>query len=146
MESKSLRRYTELPFVLHMLRSRQLALLNPSSWDDKNDAYFMEEYRQRNALSGVFVLCFARAPETYHHWKVFSPGSSGVCVKFDKAKFSAWAKSNSGMRARAVTYKTLKKLQDIPPTLPDLPFVKRYAFRDEKEYRLVLDRRAAVAS
>jgi hypothetical protein len=139
VESKLLRRYTELPFVLHMLRTRQLALLSPRSWDDENDAHFMEEYRQRKALSGVFALCFAQAAETYHHWRVFSPGSSGVCVKFDKAKFSAWAKSNSGMHSRAVTYKTLERLQDVPLTTANLPFVKRYAFRDEKEYRLVLD-------
>ena len=142
MESKSLRRYTELPFVLHMLRTCQLALLSPSSWDDKNDAYFMEEYRKRETLSGVFALCFAQAAETYHHWKVFSPGSSGVCVKFDEAKFSAWAKSNSGMHARAVTYTKLKKLKEVPPVTADVPFVKRYAFLDEKEYRLVLDEKS----
>jgi hypothetical protein len=142
VESKSLRRYTELPFVLHMLRTRQLALLSPSSWDDKNDAYFMEEYRKGKKLSGVFALCFAQAQETYHHWKVFSPGSSGVCVKFDEAKFSTWAKSTPGMRARAVMYKKLKQLQDVPPTLPNLPFIKRYAFRDEDEYRLVLDNKS----
>ena len=142
MEPKSLRRYTELPFVLHMLRTCQLALLSPSSWDDRNDAHFMEEYRQRKSLAGVFALCFAQAPKTYQHWKVFSPGSSGVCVKFDKAKLSAWAKSNSGMRARAVTYETLKKLQDVPPITSNLPFVKRNAFRDEKEYRLVLDEKS----
>jgi N-acyl-L-homoserine lactone synthetase len=35
-----LRRYTDLPFLFDYLHTKELALLNPKSWDDMNDSYF----------------------------------------------------------------------------------------------------------
>jgi N-acyl-L-homoserine lactone synthetase len=35
-----LRRCTVLPFLFDYLHTKELALLNPKSWDDKNDSYF----------------------------------------------------------------------------------------------------------
>ena len=34
-----LKRYTELPYLLHMLSTQRIALLNPSNWADRNDSY-----------------------------------------------------------------------------------------------------------
>ena len=79
-----LRRYTNLAATIHMLRSCEITLLSPGTWDDRNDAYFMAEYKRRKNLKSLFALCFANCPETYHHWRVFSHGSDGVRVEFDK--------------------------------------------------------------
>jgi len=36
-----LRRYTNIPALLYLLRERKITLLDPASWDDKNDFYFL---------------------------------------------------------------------------------------------------------
>jgi len=45
------------------------------------------------------------------------------------------------MRAEAVQYRTIKSLRELPPADADLPFLKRHAFRDEKEFRLFVCRK-----
>lgn len=42
----------------------------------------------------------------------------------------------SGLRAENVKYKTIASLREFAPSQADLPFLKRYAFSDEKEFRL----------
>src|ERR1700754_2480162 len=84
-----LRRYTNLEATIHLLRSRTITLLNPGSWDDRNDAYFMAEYNRRKNLKTLLALCFANCDETYHHWRVFSHGTDGVCLEFDRGKLLA---------------------------------------------------------
>jgi hypothetical protein len=40
----------------------------------------------RNIAQGtVFALCFREGDETHHRWRVFVHGSSGVCIRFDRA-------------------------------------------------------------
>ena len=41
-----LRRYTELPFLVDFLHTKQLTLLRPINWDDTNDAYYINQYAQ----------------------------------------------------------------------------------------------------
>jgi len=86
MTAVTLRRYTNLAATVHLLRNRCLTLLNPESWDDRNDAYFLAQYKERTNASSVLALCFAEASETYHHWRVFSSGGDGVCIEFDRPK------------------------------------------------------------
>lgn len=135
MES-SLRRYTELPYLIDYLQSKELSLLNPASWDDRNDSYYIEQFARANGLLSTYALCFANAPETYHHWKVFSHGSGGVCIELDKSQLISAASQVYDLRAEDVKYKTINSLKSCAPLQSDLPFLKRYAFVDEKEFRL----------
>lgn len=137
MES-SLRRYTELPYVIDFLQTKKLALLSPASWDDRNDSYYIEKYAQIKGLKSVYALCLAEAPETYHHWRVFSHGSGGACIEFDKALLAKNAQKIAGLRAEEVKYETTKNLRSIKLNTQELPFLKRYAFIDEKEFRLFI--------
>jgi hypothetical protein len=82
----TLRRYTNLASLIHILKRQTITLLNPATWDDRNDAYFMSEYRRIKQAKSVLALCFTTAPETYHHWRVFSHGGDGVCIEFDHQK------------------------------------------------------------
>lgn len=135
MES-SLRRYTELPYLIDYLQSKELALLSPKLWDDGNDSYYIEQFAIGNDLKNTYALCLAEAPETYHHWRVFSHGSGGACIEFDKAALVDAANLIPGMRAEKVKYRTINSLGRCAPSQADLPFLKRYAFADEKEFRL----------
>lgn len=134
--SKLLRRYTELPFVIEYLQSKELALLNPDTWDDRNDAYFIEQYAAAKKLLSTNALCLTEASETYHHWRVFSHGASGVCIEFKKDDLIFAARKVSGLTYGKVDYLKIKDLQEYPASEQDLPFLKRRAFSDEDEFRL----------
>jgi len=131
-----LRRYTEIPYVIDFLQTRELALVSPKAWDDRNDSFYIEQYARAVRLRSTYALCLAEAPETYHHWRVFSHGSGGACIIFDKDKLVKNATKLKGLRAESVQYKTISELRNEPPQTQDLPFLKRYAYIDEQEFRL----------
>jgi hypothetical protein len=142
----TLRRYTDIPALIYMLRRRRLTLLNPGNWDDKNDSHFIELYREKKQLGAVLALCFTEVGETYHHWRVFAPGTSGVCVRFKKDALLGHLLKKTTIRAGAAQYKMLNHVRTAALSAEDLPFLKRYAFRDEQEFRLVYNTRHALQS
>lgn len=145
MPATFVRRYTDLPYLFDYLGTKQLALLNPKSWDDKNDSFFVEQYAKTCGFNSTYALCLAETVETYHHWKVFTSGSNGVCIEFKKSDLVAHASKVEGLRAENVIYRTIRELHQTEPTLAQLPFLKRQAFVDEQEFRLFVARREAFA-
>lgn len=135
-----LRRYTDVTSLLHILRRRKITLLDPTSWEDKNDSKFLAIYKDKNNLKSLLALCFTDAPETSHHWRVFSPGSSGICIRFDKIDLLngiEGIEGIDGIKHGKVIYKTIDELEENAPMTKELPFLKRYPFRDEEEYRII---------
>jgi len=63
-----LRRYTDIPALIYLLRQRKITLLNPGTWEDKNDTHYLSIYKRRKGavaelvgneggvVSGVFNL------------------------------------------------------------------------------------------
>jgi hypothetical protein len=137
MSYNTFRRYTSLPFLLDILYEKRLALLDPASWEDKNDSYFLELYKIEKRSRSVLALCFADAPETYQHWKIYSGNSSGVCIEFDRDGLLDRIRADDRFISRYIQYDTLDKLRTTPPEIDELPFIKRYAFQDENEYRII---------
>lgn len=137
MGSISLRRYSNLAATIHLLRSRCLTLLSPTLWDDRNDAFYMAEYKKRKKAKCLVAVCMANAPETYHHWQVFSSGSDGVCIQFDKDRLAANVPAKSGFRLQSVDYRQIVEVESEQPRTQDLPFLKRVPFFDEQEFRLI---------
>lgn len=133
------RRYTTLPFLIDILVERRLALLDPLIWEDKNDSYFMELYKEKKKLNTVLSLCFAEATETYQHWKIYSGSSSGVCVEFDKNRLLQKISGKKGFRDGKIKYRKMADMRKRLPKIDELPFIKRYAFKDEKEHRIVYE-------
>jgi hypothetical protein len=135
-----LRRYTDLPATIDLLRNNSLTLLSPTTWDDKNDRNVMQAYVRRAEARSVVALCFSERLETYHHWKIFASGSSGgsgVCINFKLAKITELARREKLLFGR-VHYKVLSSLApENKYETAELPFLKRVAFKDEKEFRLV---------
>ena len=131
-----LRRYTELPYVIDYLHTEELALLNPASWDDRNDSFYIEEYARQSEAKSVYALCLADCAETYHHWRVFSHGSGGACIQFKRKEFLAAISEVDGLRSEGVKYKTINALRRAKPISDELPFLKRFAFKNEGEFRL----------
>jgi hypothetical protein len=137
MGATSLRRYTNLAAAIHLLRKRCLTLVDSVSWEDKNDAYFLAQYNKRVSARSVLALCFAEAPETFHHWWVFSSRTNGICIEFDKARLLKAIGKDSSVMARSVVYKEVKNVKLAPIGVEELPFVKRFPYKDEREFRLL---------
>jgi hypothetical protein len=134
-----LRRYTNIPALIYLLREQKITLLDPASWDDKNDSYFLSLYRQKKKLESVLALCFTPAYETYHHWRVFAGGSSGACISFDRKKLLAAVKKQAGVRSKTVQYLTLNDIKEMNVKAAQLPFLKRSAYGDEREFRILYE-------
>jgi hypothetical protein len=144
VRSNILKRFTTLSAAIDMLANERLALLDPASWTDTNDVAFIDEYARRRGAKGLVVACFTQAPETYHHWQVFAADNEGVCVEFDRSALLKSLLNNEGYFWNDVRYVTLEAIRSKPSiALEDLPFLKRFGFRDEKEFRLIYECRDA---
>ncbi|MFZ2974074.1 MAG: hypothetical protein WA049_15665 [Ferribacterium limneticum] len=130
-----LRRYTDLPALLHILTARRITLLDPKTWDDKNDSHFMAVYKERKKLKSLLALCFSEASETYHHWRVFSGGPAGVCIVFDKNRLLEDIARVPHVSMGSMNYLTMSEARRKAFQVDELPFVKRYAYKPEREFR-----------
>lgn len=139
MAEAILRRYTDLPALLDVLYRRRITLLDPSRWDDRNDSYYLELYAAQQKYRTVLALCFTRTMETYHHWKIFANGASGVSIIFNKARLIK-AAERAGVEHGPVEYRKLEQIKRTLPEKSKLPYLKRWAFQHECEYRLLYTR------
>ena len=132
-----LRRYTNLAATIHLLRKKKITLLDPATWVDKVDVDYM---RQCSKWLGrpMLALCFCQGQQQYHHWRVYANGIDGVCIVFDKD----WLLGNldakyEGLLHDHVVYRSYREASKNPPNVLELPFMKRSAYKDEREYRIV---------
>lgn len=139
MSAQYLRRYTDLAAVIYLLTRRKITLLDPRSWDDSNDSHYLKTYQESKGIKSVLALCFTQASERYHHWRVFTNGSSGVRIRFKRAQLLRAIQRTHHVRAEKVEYLTLRQIQHRTPRTEELPFLKRYPFTDEKEFRIVCE-------
>jgi hypothetical protein len=138
MSGSSFYRYTNLTATIHMLRTKNVTLLNPGTWDDTNDSYFMSEYKRLKNAKSVLALCFAESEESYHHWRVFASGGDGVRIEFDKQDLLKALTGDGNVRAEPVKYTKMEDLQrKTAIASDDLPFLKRWPYLDEREFRVV---------
>lgn len=143
LANKYLCRYTSLPFLLDILRKKRLTFVDPNNWEDKNDSYFIELYKEKSGMKSVLALCFveyeSKDAEKYHHWKVYSGSTSGVCIQFKGDKLISYIDSVPGIIHNTVTYKTVKELRTIcqETSWKELPFIKRKAYNGEVEFRII---------
>lgn len=136
---KFLRRYMNLPVVIRMLRTGKITFLSPATWDDRNDSYFMELYKRARRLRSLLALCFSQETETYHHWRVFADGPSGVCISFNKSDLIHAVERRSGVTVGPVSYVRLNDLEDEIREVHSLPFLKRAPFEPEREFRFIYE-------
>jgi len=147
MPEKFLRRYTTLPSLIYSLTEQKLTLLDPQSWDDKNDSYYLQLYREKKHLKSVLALCFTLGSETYHHWSVFADGPAGVCIQFDRKELVDALRARAGLRTGKVKYLLLTESRKRRLEVSELPFCKRYAYQHESEFRAIYEsKRRTVGS
>ena len=110
------RRYTNLPILIDMLANKRLTIVGYESWHDANDRYAMRLFQKSDpSIEFLGAYCIAMsASQTFHQWKVFSDGPSGVCIKFDRKLFEKFAHklSSNGYVCKRVEYVGYKKSQE----------------------------------
>jgi len=134
---EKLSRYTTLPVLLDLLKRRRLVLLDPKSWEDKNDSGVMLQYRRRKDVPRLFAICFSWGDETIHQWKAFADGISGCCIEFDAQRLINRLREVEDVRFRSVKYLRLNELDDAEIPVDDMPFIKRWPYRCEDEFRVI---------
>jgi len=132
-------RYTTIPAVIDILRRRKLPLLNPERWDDRNDRYFMKLYKQHQRANGLYAMCGALVGETYHHWRVFSGGRDGACIVFKRRPLECYLQDVPNVRFKKIKYIKIKEVKELQADPYELPFLKRWGFRAEEEYRVIVE-------
>lgn len=141
---KFIRRYTSIAATVDILRRKELSLLDPQSWDDRNDRYFMNLYKESKMLGGLYGLCAATCSETYHHWRVFTKGADGACIEIKREALEARLALLDGVRFREMEYLKMGEVEQLGPKDRErLPFVKRFGFLPEDEYRIIVETSAA---
>ena len=134
-----LRRYSDLPALFHLLSNKSITLLDPTSWDDKNDTFYLSQYKNKKNLKTLHALCFSYRPETYHHWHVFSTGPAGVCILFDRVALLSAINGKEGISHKEVEYKTFEENENSNISVDCLPFLKRAGFKPEGEHRVIFE-------
>jgi len=140
---KKINRYTTLPVLLDMLKRKRLVLLDPASWDDKNDSAIMAEYKKRKKVAKLFALCCSLGDETIHHWRTFADGISGCCIEFSPSKLIELLATVDGVRYGPVVYKKINDVKEGTIETDSIPFTKRWPYRCEEEFRIIWEGSAA---
>ena len=116
---------------------------------DASDANFREADLTRSIFDRAKLLganmskaickdsTLTSAELTYHHWRVFSPGSGGVCLEFDKHQLQECVQDDPRFRCDSVIYRMINTVTTKGFKTDQLPFVKRFPYRDEKEFRIL---------
>lgn len=143
MEKNTINRYTSLASAVNLLAEKKLTLLDPSSWDDKNDVHYLERYKEEVGSECLYALCLSRSNQTYHHWRVFAGSPDGVCISFYEDKLKAAVLSDPRVEYRDVEYLTMPEARKRSPfNIDELKFVKHSRYKDEKETRIVFTDKA----
>jgi len=133
-----LNRFTTLPVLLDLLQRKKLTLLNPETWEDKNDSEIILEYKKRKNIKNLFAVCFSLGDETIHQWKTYSNGSSGCCIEFDAEELFKILSKIPGLTHRKVLYKKVNEVEMNGVPINRIPFTKRWPYRCEEEYRIII--------
>jgi len=133
-----LNHFVKFNYLFGILKNREIALTDPSKWEDKNDIFLIEKYKQEKRIKSLFAICFLRAPETYHHWKIYA-GECGACIEFDKRKMVNLFKADKFCEIKKVRYWSATTINDKIKTheidIELLPYIKRPPYRGEEEIR-----------
>jgi hypothetical protein len=136
-------RYSSIAYVIDSLARREITLLNPSSWADKNDSLYISLYKQYREVGNVFASCYTLSKETFQHWYIFGGSSAGAFIEYDRTKLEACFETlkvaGHKLRYTEVEYLTLEKVEKAQATLERFPFLKRWGFESEQEYRVIVE-------
>lgn len=131
------RRYTNIHFLIEQLQQQSITMRCPDKWPDLSDKHALKLYKQQIGAKSIHVLCLTGVCETFHHWRIYAYGKSGACITFDKNRLISSLPRK--IEYDDVTYITQADMryQHFKYNRKKIPYLKRYSYRDEKEFRLI---------
>lgn len=149
-------------WFLQMLMRNEFTFASPSTWDDPWDSMFFVEWVDgiKESFVNIFASCWRQAKETDLTWKAYAPDGDGIMVMADTEPFvKHFEKELKLLNSEAVLlHQNVKYLND--DEFEDLEkaykgeqqtsftknienirtvFYKRQFYRDETEWRCLLD-------
>lgn len=134
-----------------MLATKKIYFLRNTKWDDPFEAFLIKRYCTAQSEdfdllnSDKYFLCCTTKPERDHFWRNYTPNKDGAMVTFN---LSILRSLDPRILGRVVSYPPRDEIKDFlkkidtgsvsEAELKDLYFIKRMAFEDEKEYRLLI--------
>jgi hypothetical protein len=134
-----LNRFTTIERMLEIIQSETLPMSDPIYWEDKNDSNILEIYKNKRGLKSLFATCFTKGTETIYHWGAFAIKSEACCIQIAGDELIATYSVKSGFTAQEVSYVRLNEMKRIVTSQDQLPFVKRYPYRNEEEFRIIFE-------
>lgn len=133
-----LNRFTTIEKMLEILQTETIPMSDPNYWEDKNDSFILNIYKSKKKLKSLYALCFTIGSETIYHWGAFSSKNEACCIEIDSNSFNGIC-NKSGFRMKEVSYVSLKDLQSKVTDISQIPFLKRFPYWNEKEYRIIFE-------
>ena len=139
-----LHRYTNIKYMMEILKNKKLTLVSPvkwrnQSWVDRNDMKCLEMYEKRIGKN-IYVICFTKEQESNFYWDSFG-GGIDCRISFDREKLIKEIKSTKGIHFGDIVYKKInvlkKEMEANEITLGSIPFIKRWPYHKEEEYRII---------
>ena len=139
--NNQLKHYTSVSTLYKILTSG-FKFQNGESWDDKNDRYTLQKYREYVYPKNVLVLCFCDGAGNVYHWTALGKTDSNdstshikCSIVLNKDKFLKYVDSIEGMSHIEMKY--CRNNEILRCQMEDLPYLKRNEFSIEKEYRVI---------
>lgn len=135
-----LKHYTSVS-TLYKILANGFMFQDGKSWDDENDKYTLQKYREYISPKNVLALCFCDGAGNAYHWTALGkidpndPYSEIKCsIVLNKDKFLKYVDSE-GMSHQEMKYCRNSEIRGYH--IKDLPYLKRNEFSIEKEYRVI---------
>jgi hypothetical protein len=115
-------RYVTFDRLLEQLEKKTIAFLNPASWDDPYEKYYIErEYiiggkaHQLPIKDKAFCICMSGTLSSDAFWKVYAPKENGVRLRFNTVEFLRFLNSlkSCEIYIGKVTYETTKVFSQL---------------------------------
>lgn len=136
-----LKHYTSVSTLYKILDSGFM-FQDGKSWDDDNDRYTLQMYRDYISPQNVLALCFCDGAGNAYHWTALGkidsndPYSEIKCsIVLNKDTFLKHIDSVNGISHHEMMY--CKNNQVAEHQMEDLPYLKRKEFSVENEYRVI---------
>ena len=136
VDIKILSRYMSRKYLGDLLKNRRLTLLNPDSWEDRNDSETIKLYAKRMQYKVIYVACFTSTSETNHHWHLYGR-DDGIRVVFNAEMLIQAAEKSGLCTCKAIEYIKIKEFNEKVKNISQLPFIKRRPYRHEREFRII---------
>jgi hypothetical protein len=141
---KKLNRFISINRMFDIVSKQEIKMSNPKYWEDKNDVSILDMYKKKRGFKTLYTVCFLSEGETIYHWSVFSERTNVCCVEFDAKKLISSIPKDGCFRHDNMNYIQIKNLERELKNVDDLPFSKRYPYRNESEYRIIFQNKMEV--